>query len=325
MISQNGFLGREISLDLKDPIYVAGHEGMAGNAIWRYLKSKGHTSLLGKPRLELDLTNRHGVFEFFERHRPKHVVLAAAKVGGIYANNSEPVDFLSSNLQIQTNVMDAALAYDVDRLVFLGSSCAYPKDSPQPIREEYLLTGSLEPTNEAYAVAKIAGIKLVQAVRRQYKRRWISVMPTNLYGPRDNYRERESHVLAALITRIANAKLNDLPSVTHWGSGSPLRELLHVDDMAAQIYDLMTWYDDDLPVNIGSGYEFSIRELSDIVRQELDYKGEVHWDGRLEGVPRKKLHSRADIPQESKLRQHVRDSFQDFEDRHLASKKPGVF
>lgn len=324
-MNRNGFLGLDISLDHQDPIYVAGHEGMVGSAIWRYLENKGHTFLLGKSRSELDLTNRPRVFDFFEKHRPKHVVLAAAKVGGIYANNAEPVSFLSSNLQIQTNVMDAALAYEVERLVFLGSSCAYPRESPQPIREEYLLTGFLEPTNESYAIAKIAGIKLVQAVRRQYNKPWISVMPTNLYGPGDNYRENDSHVLAALIKRFANAKLNDLPSVTNWGSGRPLRELLHVDDMAEQIYDLMTKYDDDSPVNVGSGHEFSIKDLSDIVRQEIDYEGEVHWNGNLEGVPRKKLHTSANIPQETKLRQHVRDAFKQFQAEHSKSQKPGVF
>ena len=325
MINRNGSNSRNIWLDRQEQIYVAGHEGMVGSAIWRHLENNGHTSLLGKSKSELDLTNRREVFHFFENHRPRHVVLAAAKVGGIYANNTDPVSFLSSNLQIQTNVLDAALACDVERLVFLGSSCAYPREAPQPIREEYLLTGALEPTNESYAIAKIAGIKLVQAVRRQYNKPWISVMPTNLYGPQDNYRENESHVLAALITRIANAKIDDLPSVTNWGSGEPLRELLHVDDMAAQIYDLMCEYDADSPVNIGSGHEFSIRELSDIVREEIGYTGQVHWNGSLEGVPRKKLHTSANIPQEKKLRQHVRDAFKRIQAEHSKSKTPGVF
>ena len=280
----------QFELDKEAPFYIAGHKGMVGSAMWRLLEAKGFKNLVGRTSKELDLKDRKAVFEFFAETKPKYVVLAAAKVGGILANDSYPVQFLSENLQIQVNVMDAALEHDVERLVFLGSSCIYPKDAPQPLREEYLLTGPLEPTNEAYAIAKIAGIKQVQAVRKQYGKSWISVMPTNLYGPGDNYTEGESHVMAALIKRFVEAKRDNLPSVTNWGTGKPLREFLHVDDLAESIYHLLETYDDPMPINIGSGEEISIKDLSDLIQKAVGYEGEVFWDeSKPDGVMRKYL------------------------------------
>ena len=279
-------------LDKSAPFYIAGHKGMVGSAMWRLLESKGFTNLIGKTSKELDLKDRAAVFEFMREAKPRYVVLAAAKVGGILANDTYPVQFLSENLQIQVNVMDAALEHDVQRLVFLGSSCVYPKDAPQPLKEGYLLTGPLEPTNEAYAIAKIAGIKQVQAVRKQYGKSWISVMPTNLYGPGDNYTEGESHVMAALIKRFVDAKRDNLPSVTNWGTGKPLREFLHVDDLASCILHLMEDYDDATPINIGSGEEVSIRELSNLIKKAVGYRGVVHWDEeKPDGASVKRLQS----------------------------------
>lgn len=220
------------SLDRNDAVYVAGHRGLVGSAIWRRLEADGFNRLVGRTSAELDLRDRGAVFEFFAAERPKNVVLAAAKVGGILANSTLPVDFISDNLRIQVNVMDAAAEFDVDRLLFLGSSCIYPKFAPQPIREEYLLTGHLEPTNDAYAIAKIAGILQVQAVRKQFGRPWISAMPTNLYGPGDNFSAKGSHVLPALIRRFDDARRDGAASVVNWGTGTPRREFLHVDDMA---------------------------------------------------------------------------------------------
>ena len=284
-------------LDKEAPFYIAGHKGMVGSAMWRLLEAKGFKNLVGKTSKELDLKDREAVFEFFEETKPKYVVLAAAKVGGILANDSYPVQFLSENLQIQVNVMDAALEHDVEKLVFLGSSCIYPKDAPQPLKEEYLLTGPLEPTNEAYAIAKIAGIKQVQAVRKQYGKSWISVMPTNLYGPGDNYTEGESHVMAALIKRFVEAKRDNLPSVTNWGTGKPLREFLHVDDLAESIYHLIETYDDPMPINIGSGEETSINDLSELIRKAVGFEGEVFWDeSKPDGVMRKTLSSQSSKP-----------------------------
>jgi GDP-L-fucose synthase len=277
-------------IDKDAPFYVAGHRGMVGSAMWRLLEEEGHSNLIGMTRQDLDLTNRNAVFSFFQKHKPKYVVLAAARVGGIMANVNYPVQFLTENLQIQVNVMDAALAQDVERLVFLGSSCIYPKDAPQPIDEEFLLTGPLEPTNEPYAIAKIAGIKQVQAVRKQYGKPWFSVMPPNLYGPNDNFSEGESHVMAALIKRFTEAKQRSLSSITNWGTGRPLREFLHVDNLARKIYELMKTYDGDSPINIGGGEEMTIKELSDIIQQTVGYEGTVLWDSnKPDGVRRKRL------------------------------------
>ena len=284
-------------LDKEAPFYIAGHKGMVGSSMWRLLEAKGFENLVGKASKELDLKDRKAVFEFFAEFKPKYVVLAAAKVGGILANDSYPVQFLSENLQIQVNVMDAALEHDVERLVFLGSSCMYPKNAPQPLKEEYLLTGPLEPTNEAYAIAKIAGIKQVQAVRKQYGKSWISVMPTNLYGPGDNYTEGESHVMAALIKRFVEAKRDNLPSVTNWGTGKPFREFMHVDDLAEFIYHLLENYDDQMPINIGSGEETSIKDLSELIRRAVGFEGEVFWDeSKPDGVMRKALASQSSKP-----------------------------
>ena len=280
----------DLSLDKGAPVYVAGHRGLVGGAIWRALDSAGHTNLVGRTSSELDLRERADVFDFMSDVRPTYVVLAAAKVGGIMANNTYPVDFLSENLRIQTNVMDAALEFDTERLLFLGSSCIYPKFAPQPIHEDALLTGHLEPTNDAYAIAKIAGILQVQAVRRQYGRPWISAMPTNLYGPGDNFSPTGSHVLPALIRRYDEAKAEGLPSVTNWGTGSPRREFLHVDDMAAACLFLLEHYDGPQQVNVGTGRDTTIAEIAELVANAVGYTGETTWDpSKPDGTPQKLL------------------------------------
>lgn len=277
-------------LDPNSKFYVAGHTGMVGSAIWRLLNRRGFANLVGRTSKELDLTNREAVFHFFAQEQPRYVVLAAAKVGGILANNTYPSDFLSVNLQIQVNVMDAALANGVERLLFMGSSCIYPKFAPQPIKEDALLTGHLEPTNDAYAIAKIAGITQVQAIRRQHNRHWISAMPTNLYGPGDNYSETGSHVLPALIRRFESARLSDAQSVTNWGTGSPLREFLYVDDLADASIFLLENYDGAQQVNVGVGEDISIKDLAELVAAEVGYQGEILWDdSKPDGTPRKLL------------------------------------
>lgn len=270
--------------------YVAGHGGLAGSAIWRRLTVEGFTRLIGRSSAELDLRDRGRVFAFFEEVRPKTVILAAAKVGGIVANSAWPADFLSENLQIQVNVMDAAAQIGVDRLLFLGSSCIYPKFAAQPITEDSLLTGHLEPTNDAYAVAKIAGIFQVQAVRRQHGLRWISAMPTNLYGPRDNFSPSASHVLPALIRRYETARIEASPVVVNWGSGSPRREFLHADDMADAVLHLLDGYDDPSPINLGVGSDLTIRTVAQIVSDAVGYLGRTEWDTtKPDGTPRKVL------------------------------------
>jgi GDP-L-fucose synthase len=277
-------------LDRSAPFYVAGHRGLAGGAIWRHLERSGFTNLVGRASSVLDLRERGDVFEFFARTRPRYVVLAAARVGGIMANSTRPVDFLSDNVRIQTNVLDAAHAHDVDRLLLLGSSCIYPKFAEQPIKESSLLTGSLEPTNEAYAVAKIAGVLHVQAMRRQYGRRWISAMPTNLYGPGDNYDPDSSHVLAALIRRFDDAVRDGATTVTNWGTGRPRREFLHVDDLASAVLHLLQTYDDSSPINIGTGTDLTVRELAEMVAEVTGFTGRVEWDSQKpDGTPRKLL------------------------------------
>lgn len=277
-------------LDRTEPFYVAGHRGLVGGAIWRLLEAEGFERLIGRSSSELDLRDRDAVFAFFAEQRPVNVVLAAAKVGGILANNTYPVDFLSENLRIQVNVLDAAREFGTQRLLFLGSSCIYPKLAPQPIKEEYLLTGHLEPTNDAYAIAKIAGILHVQAVRRQYSLPWISAMPTNLYGPGDNFSPKGSHVLPALIRRFDEARRDGSESVTNWGTGSPLREFLHVDDMAAACLHLMENYDGPDQVNVGTGEDHTIKEISQIVAEEVGYTGTIEWDTtKPDGTPRKLL------------------------------------
>ncbi|QMU22870.1 GDP-L-fucose synthase family protein [Gordonia rubripertincta] len=277
-------------LDRSATTFIAGHRGLVGSAIWRLMEREGFTNLVGRPRSELDLTDRTAVFEFFGAVRPEVVVLAAAKVGGIQANNNYPVDFLSVNMQIQTNVMDAAVAYEVPRLLFLGSSCIYPKFAEQPIREDSLLTGHLEPTNDAYAIAKIAGIINVQAVRRQHGLSWISAMPTNLYGPGDNFSPTGSHVLPALIQRYDQAKQSGSQYVENWGTGTPRRELLHVDDMAAACLFLLENFDGPQQVNVGTGLDHTLKEIASIVAEAVGYEGESRWDAsKPDGTPRKVL------------------------------------
>lgn len=265
-------------LDRGAPFYVAGHRGLVGSSVWRKLESAGFSRLLGQTSAELDLRDREAVFDFFAREKPTNVILAAAKVGGIAANSTFLVDFLSENLRIQVNVLDAALAHGVERLLFLGSSCIYPKLAPQPIKEEYLLTGHLEPTNDAYAIAKIAGILHVQAARRQHGRSWISAMPTNLYGPGDNFSPRGSHVLPALVRRYDEAQSSAVPLVVNWGSGNPRREFLHVDDLASACLHLLDNYDGASHVNVGTGEDRTIREIASMVADEVGYTGETQWD-----------------------------------------------
>ena len=277
-------------LDRNSRVYIAGHRGLAGSAIWRHLESEGFTDLVGATSAEVDLRNRSAVFDFMREARPDVVVDAAARVGGIHANNTYPAEFLSDNLQIQVNLMDAANDIDVDRLLFLGSSCIYPRLAAQPIKEEYLLTGHLEPTNDAYAIAKIAGIPQVQATRRQYGRHWISAMPTNLYGPGDNFSPEGSHVLPALIRRFVEAKDAGAASVTNWGSGSPFREFLHVDDLASAIVFLLENYDSPETINVGTGVDRPIREISELVARTVGFTGTVEWDTtKKDGTPRKLL------------------------------------
>jgi GDP-L-fucose synthase len=279
-----------LELDRSAAFYVAGHRGMVGSAIVRHLVSEGFTNVFGRTSSELDLRDRSAVFEFFRHIRPKYVVLAAAKVGGILANDTYPADFLSENLQIQINVMDAALEFDVERLLFMGSSCIYPKFAPQPIKEDSLMTGHLESTNDAYAVAKIAGITQVQAVRRQHHKQWISAMPTNLYGPGDNYSEKGSHVLPAMIRRYETARLAGVEEIVNWGSGQPLREFLYVDDLAKASLFLMENYDGASQVNVGVGEDLTIKELAEIIAEEVGYAGATSWDtSKPDGTPRKLL------------------------------------
>ncbi|MFC8302306.1 GDP-L-fucose synthase family protein [Specibacter sp. NPDC057265] len=277
-------------LDRNATFYVAGHRGLVGSGIWRNLQVSGFTNLIGRTSSELDLKNRKATFSFFAETKPQYVVLAAAKVGGILANSTYPVDFLSDNLRIQVNVLDAAREHGVERLLFLGSSCIYPKLAEQPIREDSLLTGHLEPTNDAYAIAKIAGILQIQAVRRQYGLPWISAMPTNLYGPGDNFSLKGSHVLPALIRRYDEAARLGVPSVENWGTGSPRREFLHVDDMAAACLHLMENYNGPDQVNVGTGTDVTIKELAGLVADAVGYTGEMLWDTtKPDGTPQKLL------------------------------------
>lgn len=269
-------------------IYVAGHRGMVGSAIVRQLKNNGFTDILVRTSKELDLTNQQAVNQFFETEKPDYVFLAAAKVGGIHANNVYRADFLYQNLMIEANIIHAAYINKVTKLLFLGSSCIYPKMAPQPLKEEYLLTGFLEPTNEPYAIAKIAGIKLCESYRRQYNCNFISAMPTNLYGPNDNYDLNNSHVLPALIRKFHTAKTQNQAQVEIWGTGAPLREFLHVDDLAEACLFLMDNYNDELFVNVGSGTDISIKDLALLVKNIVGYEGELVFDtSKPDGTPRK--------------------------------------
>jgi len=301
-------------MDRNTKIYVAGHRGLVGGAILRWLEAEGFENIVVRTSAELDLREQASVRAFFESERPEVVVLAAAKVGGILANSSYPAEFIYDNLIMQANVIDAAYRSGVEKLLALGSTCIYPKHAPQPMKEEYLLTGPLEPTNEWYAIAKIAGIKLCQAYRRQYGCNFIAAMPTNLYGPGDNFDLEKSHVMPAMIRKFHDAKMNRAPVVTLWGTGKPLREFLHVDDMADACLFLLQHYNGEDIVNIGVGEEISISELASLIRRVVGYDGEIEYDtSKPDGTPRKlvdvsRLHSlgwKARIG----LEQGVRDTY----------------
>lgn len=271
-------------------IYVAGHKGLVGSAIIRNLKAKGYSKIITKSRLELDLLNQAAVDNFFATERPEYVFLAAAKVGGIMANSNFKADFIYENIQLQTNIIYAAYKYASKKLLFLGSSCVYPKLSPQPIREKYLLTGPLEPSNDAYAIAKIAGIAMCQGFRDQYQANFIAVMPTNLYGPNDNYSFTSSHVLPAMIRKFHEAKISGHIPVTLWGTGGAKREFLHVDDLADALVYLMKNYNEREIINIGTGKDLSIMELAQIIQKVVGHKGKIIWDkSKPDGTPRKLL------------------------------------
>lgn len=275
-------------MNTNSKIYIAGHKGMVGSAIYRNLQNRGFTNIVSRTSQELDLRNKDAVAAFFAQEQPEYVFLAAAKVGGIVANNTYKADFLYDNLMIQNNVIHQSYVHGVKKLLFLGSSCIYPKLAPQPLKEEYLLTGLLEPTNEPYAIAKIAGIKMCDAYRSQYGCNFISVMPTNLYGPNDTYDLQNSHVLPAMLQKFHEAKINNLPNVILWGDGSPLREFLHVDDLAEACWFLMQQYEEYGPINIGIGIDLSIKELAYLVKNIVGYEGELIWDtSKPNGTPRK--------------------------------------
>jgi GDP-L-fucose synthase len=281
-----------------DKIYIAGHRGMVGSACWRALEAEGYSNLVGKTSKELDLRDQKAVEEFIKSEKPVAIIDAAAKVGGILANDTYPYEFLMDNMLIQNNLIRSAHKNDVPKFIFLGSSCIYPKFAPQPLKEEYLLTGSLEPTNEWYAIAKISGVKLIEALRKQYGRDYVSLMPTNLYGPNDNFDLKSSHVLPAMIRKFHEAKLNGNASVELWGTGSPKREFLHVDDLGqAVLFALQNRLKEHL-YNVGTGVDLTIRELADLIRSSVGHQGEIVWDSsKPDGTPRKLM----DV---SKLQQH---------------------
>lgn len=273
-------------------IYVAGHRGLVGSAIWRELQRRGFTRLIGRTHAELDLLDAAAVRSFYAHGKPEYVIDAAAKVGGILANDQHPAEFLFQNLQIQSNLIHGAYQAGVRKLLFLGSSCIYPRLAPQPMKEEYLLTGPLEPTNQWYAIAKITGIKMCQAYRRQYGCDFISAMPTNMYGPNDNYDLQNSHVLPALIRKCHEAKAANAPTVICWGTGSPLREFLYADDLARACVFLLEHYSEDQFINVGSSAEVSVRELTETIRRVVGFAGEIVWDTtKPDGPPRKLMDS----------------------------------
>jgi GDP-L-fucose synthase len=305
-------------MEKKDKIYIAGHRGMVGSAIHRRLKKEGFENFVFRTSEELDLRDQQVVADFFTKEKPAYVFLAAAKVGGIIANNTYRAEFLYDNLMIQSNVIENSYRQGVQKLLFLGSSCIYPKLAPQPLKEEYLLTGLLEHTNEPYAIAKIAGIKLCDAYRSQYGCNFISVMPTNLYGPNDNYDLKNSHVLPALIRKFHEAKINDQPEVIVWGSGTPRREFLHADDMADACVFLMKNYNEPGLINIGIGEDLSIKELSEMIKEITGYNGKIVFDSsKPDGTPRKlmditKLSSlgwKAKIPLQNGIERTYKDGF----------------
>lgn len=274
-------------------IYIAGHRGLVGSALYGHLSSLGFTNLIGWTSAELDLREEVATRDAIRGAKPDVIIMAAARVGGIMANSTYPVEFLNDNLRVQTNIFEAAHAADVPRLLFLGSSCIYPKMAPQPISEESLLTGPLEETNQAYAIAKITGVLQVQSYRREYGRAWISAMPTNLYGPGDSFDPETSHVLPALMRRFHEAKMSDLSSVTIWGTGSPLREFLHSDDLASACLHLLENYDQPEPINIGWGKDISIHDLALLIARVVGFQGEINWDpSKPDGSPRKLLDTR---------------------------------
>lgn len=275
-------------LSQSSKIYIAGHRGMVGAAVWRALESKGYNNLIGRTSKELDLRNQQAVKDFFNQEKPEIIIDAAARVGGILANNDYPYQFLMENMQIQNNLIDSAHKHDAESFVFLGSSCIYPKLAPQPLKEDYLLTSSLEPTNEWYALAKIAGVKACEAIRKQYGKNFVSLMPTNLYGPFDNFDLQTSHVLPAMIRKFHEAKEANNASVTLWGSGTPMREFLHVDDVAeAVVFALENRLPENL-YNIGTGVDLTIKELAELIQKTVGHTGELIWDSeKPDGTPRK--------------------------------------
>ena len=305
-------------IDLDAPIYVAGHRGMVGSALVRELQQRGHTNLILRTSAELDLREQAAVFAFLEETRPLHVYLAAAKVGGIHANNAYKADFLFDNLQMQANVIEGSRRAGVEKLLFLGSSCIYPKHAPQPMGEDVLLTGALEPTNEPYAIAKIAGLKMCDAYRDQHGCNFISAMPTNLYGPGDNYHPENSHVLPAMIRRFHEARESGTQEVVCWGTGAPMREFLHVDDLAHACLHLMDVHNEAGWVNVGTGQDVTIRELAETVADVVGYRGAIRWDSsKPEGTPRKLLDvgKMSDLGWKAKtpLRQGIEEVYADFQ------------
>jgi len=275
-------------MKINSKIYIAGHKGMVGSAIWNALKTKGYENLIGRTSKELDLRNQAAVQDFFDAEKPDVVIDAAARVGGILANNNYPFTFLMENMQIQNNLIDTSLNHDVEKFIFLGSSCIYPKLAPQPLKEECLLTSSLEPTNEWYAIAKISGVKACEAIRKQFGKDFVSLMPTNLYGPNDNFDLQTSHVLPAMMRKFHEAKQNNNEAVTLWGSGSPMREFLHVQDLAeAVVFALENKFEDNL-YNIGTGVDLTIKSLAEMIQKTVGHTGEIIWDSsKPDGTPRK--------------------------------------
>jgi len=310
-------------MELNSKIYIAGHRGMVGSAINRNLVKKGYSNIITRTSAELDLRNQALVNEFFAAEKPDYVFLAAAKVGGIVANNTFRADFIYENLMIQSNIVHAAYINKVTKLMFLGSSCIYPKLAPQPLKEDYLLTGPLEYTNEPYAVAKIAGIKLCEAYRQQYNCNFISVMPTNMYGYGDNYHPNNSHVLPGLIRKVHEAKESNAPEVIVWGTGTPKREFLFADDLAEACYFLMNNYEEEQLVNVGTGVDLSIKELAELIKDIVGYKGNIAFDtSKPDGTPRKlmdvtKLHNLG-WKHTVELREGIQLAYQDFKENHLA-------
>jgi len=279
-------------MDSSVKIYIAGHRGMVGSAVWRALEAKGYHNLIGKASQELDLRNQEAVYQFMTEQRPDVIIDAAAKVGGIIANNDYPYPFLMENLQIQNNLIDAAHKNDVRKFIFLGSSCIYPKLAPQPLKEDYLLTNSLEPTNEWYAIAKIAGVKACEAIRKQFKKDFVSLMPTNLYGPFDNFDLKSSHVLPAMLRKFHEASQNNDAPVTLWGSGNPMREFLHVDDLAQAVLFALENVLPEYLYNVGTGTDVSIKNLAKIIQETTGHRGDIIWDAsKPDGTPRKWMDS----------------------------------